>query len=353
MKHLTLTTPSWRNVHMSRLQAKKFKLNLTSLQHKWARDKKNFDAKGKIWDVKRLTKVDTNLQQPATQPAASIPKHFYFSDPCERASALMPAATSALHELRENLREVDQKLQQHCNAHKTFSIVGFDPGRVLIWPTNTTQDFEHDGRNIKVSDFRAFLQSNPKYAVIDQFWDCYMNQITTHFMPRLNREKPGITHEEAVDYLQSYGSLWLVSYPPNHGFHMHIDNLLRSDATVFTVGLGRPTVYDMVSLLQNNHEDGQLIRAVAPEGVLAMLDGESRYHWAHGVPDGHPAEKFTIVFRLFHPPELQEHVDFSPILQTNMYTMIHDGESQQISTPYHINLDADVRKYLDSVSESQ
>ena len=47
----------------------------------------------------------------------------------------------------------------------------------------------------------------------------------------------------------------MIKYEDRCGMFMHIDSLLRSDATVFTVGVGRDVVYDMTRAIDRNPDD--------------------------------------------------------------------------------------------------
>ena len=115
MSKLNLETPTWHYVAMTPQQKRRFKLNLTRLRRKWDADMDNFDAKGRIWDVKRLIRVDTHFGQSLQGQADFAPEHFFFSPPPTSALALLKATTSALHTLRLNLHEEDQRLQEHCH----------------------------------------------------------------------------------------------------------------------------------------------------------------------------------------------------------------------------------------------
>jgi len=54
------------------------------------------------------------------------------------------------------------------------------------------------------------------------------------------------------------------------------DNLRRSDATVFTVGVGREVVYDMTTVIdRKKSQEVSMIRSCNPEGTIIVLDEEA------------------------------------------------------------------------------
>jgi hypothetical protein len=118
----------------------------------------------------------------------------------------------------------------------------------------------------------------------------------------------------------------------SRGSNLHIDNLLRCDATVFTVGVGRDVVYDMAQVLDSNPREGPtILRSSNPEGTMMVLDGESRYKWAHGIPCSTQSKggrdsvkkqtKYTLILRLLHHEELSREIGICKEIGTKMYTM--------------------------------
>ena len=111
--------------------------------------------------------------------------------------------------------------------------------------------------------------------------------------------------------------------------YMHIDGLLRSDATVFTVGVGRDVVYDMTRALGRNKDDKvSIIRSSNPEGTMMVLDGEARYKWTHGIPGSraHNGVKYTIIVRLFHTAGLVRPIGKCIEFNTEMYSITSSTE---------------------------
>jgi len=79
--------------------------------------------------------------------------------------------------------------------------------------------------------------------------------------------------------------------------HCHVDNLNHGRGPIVTVNIGPKIYYDMIPIyyLKNDHYPMR-IRVHNNEAVI--LDGESRYCWAHCIPYGYPkaSEKFTLKF---------------------------------------------------------
>jgi hypothetical protein len=68
-----------------------------------------------------------------------------------------------------------------------------------------------------------------------------------------------------------------------NGMWIHIDNLRRSDATVFTVGV--EVVYDITRVIDRKKgQEVSMIRSSNPEGTIVVLDEGTWYKWGHAVP---------------------------------------------------------------------
>jgi hypothetical protein len=125
------------------------------------------------------------------------------------------------------------------------------------------------------------------------------------------------------------------------GFGLHIDNVLRADATVFTIGVGRPVVYDMTRVLGRNKGDEVcIIRSSNPEGTMMVLDGEARYKWAHGIPT-HNGFKYTLVIRLANTARPVRPIGKCIELNTEMYSIEPEPQSETQSNT-HIGAHSDL-----------
>ena len=63
------------------------------------------------------------------------------------------------------------------------------------------------------------------------------------------RQKPPAPAAAPAAVRLHNGMLYLLKYAPSYGIWMHIDNVLRSGANVFTIGVGRDVTHDVVQVI--------------------------------------------------------------------------------------------------------
>jgi hypothetical protein len=94
-------------------------------------------------------------------------------------------------------------------------------------------------------------------------------------------------------------NLGIIRYSPGAGFQTHIDNIVRSnreEGPVFTMSLGGSGLkcVDMFPVI--DHWDAPR-RICTPVGSIILMDGVSRLQWSHGIPEGDPTERWTIMIK--------------------------------------------------------
>jgi hypothetical protein len=321
---LELETPKWKLVTTTKRQQKAFAIDLGQKLNEW--HKKNWNDKERIWDLKQHIRVMTFGTQ-KTQPwSGHVPPHVFKVSPPPEAKQLLPKVTEAMHDLFGHLLNINSDLDKFMHCKQDF-IQAYQENKFIVWPTNSTHDYEEHGKAIAMQDLRDFLQST-KYKVIDDFLSIYLNMIVSDLATRI-----GKTEDDIMQYFRDKGTLYLLKYVPSGGIKMHIDNLLRSDATVHTIGFGRDVVYDMVQVIpETNGYKMPMLRCTNEEGTMMIIDGKSRYMYGHAIPyAGRHSKseeqrnfercKYTIIIRLFHHGEITTNVGYCKELQTYMYSM--------------------------------
>jgi hypothetical protein len=128
------------------------------------------------------------------------------------------------------------------------------------------------------------------------------------------------------NFLDEQGSILFIKYEIRNGIWLHVDNLERTDGgPICTINIGPPDInIDFVPVMHSSSGESSLIpfRANMNEGDMLMMQGESRYEWAHGIPYGLNAEKYTIVFKFTRPPpNLTEIVSYNKLLGLNVIAL--------------------------------
>ena len=123
------------------------------------------------------------------------------------------------------------------------------------------------------------------------------------------------------DVLEENSNLGIIRYHPGAGFQTHIDNIVRSSGSVgpvFTMSLGENTgtkYFDMFPVVE--HEKHTPVRISTPMGSIILMDGISRLEWSHGIPEGDPTERWTIMLKF---KQISRHtVKFSELLKTKIF----------------------------------
>lgn len=224
----------------------------------------------------------------------------------------MPSETEVMYQelnrLFSNIRAADTHLR-HNIKRKTSLVCKYKSRGLTYFPTNSPRDYELHGRAVSVHNVRQLLQEY--YPAIDQYW----NRYETCIAKMLNIDK---------SELENHGHLVFLRYSSKTGMWLHLDNLLRSDSTTFTIGIGRNhCVYDFAPTLLHRYTKEPLssLRTTFPNGSLCAMDGEARYQWSHGVPYGMEGIKFTIIFKLQHLEHRKKNLGTEPTINCCMYTM--------------------------------
>jgi hypothetical protein len=87
---------------------------------------------------------------------------------------------------------------------------------------------------------------------------------------------------DALPSLLSNSKLVIARYSSNKGIYTHIDNVKRSDGIVLTLSVGTDNTYYDVIPLDNSQPS---MRLHIKEGEPVVMDGLSRYVYAHGIPN--------------------------------------------------------------------
>ena len=304
-------------------QGQHLDLDIESLAVDW--QDKQYNSKERIWDVKRRIRLKTYLSQKHQKGIATdIPSHLLCVHAPDKAKSLLGQTKRALDFLFAHILDVNSTYVEMMHHEKEHYVARYKDRGLVYFPTNTTHDYERHGRCTTPASFRAFLQSDQRFRVIDDFWAQYMEIILQHLVGSEN-----ITDTQRADLeniINEQGTLYLLKYESGAGIWMHIDNLLRSDSTVFTVGIGRNVVYDATRIIGREKESPiSLLRTHNPEGTMMVMDGAARYEWAHGVPydsKKRNGTKYTIILRLFHHEKLSRYVGKCVELDADMYTML-------------------------------
>ena len=316
-------TPRWHYVQLGEKHASHLNLDMEALEKKW--NKLNYNCTERIWDLKRRIRIKTWLSQKQVNGIVTdIPSHVMCVNPPAKAKSLFSQTKLALDFLFSHILDVNSQFVEMMNHEKEMYIASYKNRGLVYFPTNKLHDYEMRGRCDSPEQFRAFLRSDARLEVIDDFWAEYMKIICQHLTgSRSITEQQRVELEEIIN---NQGTLYLLKYEPGAGIWMHIDNLLRSDATVFTIGLGRRVIYDMTRVIgRQKGTPVTLLRSSKPEGTRMVMDGASRYEWAHGVPYGgkkRNGTKYTIILRVFHHKRLSRFVRKCKTLDVDMYTML-------------------------------
>jgi hypothetical protein len=324
-----LRVPKFQKLELTDEQRKKLDLDVPAMLRDW--DNNHFTCTERVWSLKKDIAVPTYLSQRILdEPVRDVPPNFFCMYPPPEASRKLPDTKAALDFFFSHILNINSKFSALENHQRDNYIVSYKNVGTVYFPSNALHDYEQHGRCSKPNAMRHLLQSDEKLRAIDDFWGIYMKEIVKHLA---GTEKVSERQRERIeDLINEHGDFILLKYAPGCGRTMHVDNLLRSDATVFTVGVGRDVVYDMARLLgRKPGEAPSILRSTNPEGTMMVLDGESRYKWAHGIPCSSQSKggrdsvkkqtKYTLILRLLHHEELSREIGICKEIGTKMYTM--------------------------------
>ena len=329
-------TPQWKYITLTTEQRNLRLPDMKELVKKWQIS--NYTPSERVWDLKEQIKVQTYAEQACTlEPVHDTPANIVCMPAPVDAKVILLETKLALDLFFSHVADTNSKFAAQLHHARNNYVVNLEKAGFTIFNFNPTKDYEKHGRVSSPKEIRAFLQSTPEFKVIDDFWSTYMCVLVEHFAATTKLQRSDIE-----SLINDHGDFCIIKYRPGFGLYMHIDNLLRSDATVFTVGLGRKVVYDMTRVI--GREPGEpgdsmsIIRSSNPEGTMMVLDGEARYKWGHAIPysTGKDGVKYTIILRLFHTPELSQVVGECAELRTTMYSTTSSTKAEpQIDTHHH------------------
>lgn len=201
-----------------------------------------------------------------------------------------------------------------------------DDGKTF-WPSWRLAKAAHQSEwymPVNTQSVMTLLKANHFDSILKLFKHHYDHILTSIYTAR---KTDTLSYQELEHHINQNSTMQFLKYRPNDGMNQHIDNLLRSDATVITIGVGRDVVYDMSPVLHRHHKmRGQIARVTLPEGSAVVMNGDVRYHWTHGVPKTQDkSTKYTMIWMLHHTDEMiKNHVevcDFTCILGCKTYAL--------------------------------
>ena len=332
---------TWQLVHPTpRTEAKLNTRHIYRLIRKWNRlPKRKWDRKlgrfvstvgnYRLWDLKPLLHDCKTYITDETEPIPSktdIPQGLNFF-PFESDKTVLRTACSEMERLFTNLHSY------HSEFDSDIIRISTKDGK-CFWP-------EFDFHLIQSKRFKDQWELNDCYLPLNT---TFMTQwlyghgfhrtleLFNHHYDSVIKsiyESQEVKTDSITDlkrHISEHSTLQFLKYEPGVGIIAHIDNLLRSDATVITIGIGRDVVYDLSPILHPEHKfKGKVIRATLAEGSAVVLNDDVRYHWTHAVPYGIEGVKFTMIWKLYHTKKmLSNHVErgkFSSILACPMYSL--------------------------------
>jgi hypothetical protein len=318
------TIPEWRYIALDKRQRKKLeKVDVQEFVKSWEENKTL--PGDRIWELRRAMKVQTFIQQKEDmrRKVLDFPLGLCMHPP-DTAATMLRVTNVALDSLFANVKESETKFDDYLrNIHQTRPNYVFAKEEIGYTTFNycSHEDYEKYGRVSSPKNFRGFLKSESEFVAIDQFVSIYIERIAQYFCGSADATPDNIARIQRI--INECGDLVIIKYEDQKGMSQHIDSMLRSDATVFTIGVGRGVVYDMSRAIgRNKGDEVSIIRSSNPEGTMMVLDGEARYKWTHGVPHSHKQNgtKYTIHICFFHAAGLTKCIGKCEELDTDMYS---------------------------------
>ncbi|NCX06250.1 MAG: hypothetical protein EBW68_10800, partial [Actinobacteria bacterium] len=317
--------PKWRYIAITEEQRKKLaEVDVQALVKSW--EEKKLPRQERIWFLKQEIQVSTFIEQTADLEKEvlhiDIPPGVMCMHTPPQAQNLLCETNVALHELFKHLTF------RGLNANPKTKLTMFD--RIPKHPHVAAQI-------ASPKEIREYLRSNAQFEVIDRFWLVYLEKLAQHFCLSVDELISDDCH------------MSILQYEDRGGFFLHIDNILRTDATVFSVGVGRPVVYDMTRVLgRNKRDDVCIVRSSNPEGTMMVLDGEARYKWAHSIPAAHTHNgvKYTLVLRIANTTRPVRPIGKCIEFNTEIYS-IASSEPEHEKTESNPHMHAQHDSFLD------
>lgn len=328
--------PEWHEIILTTEQ-QNTKIDMPALLLRWTEH--NYSSQQRVWDLKELIRFKTYIEQPytTTHPVQDIPSNLVYLQTPPEAIKTLGVTKSALDFLFSHLLDINSEFRALLQKPKNNFIIDNKEDGFAIFNFNHTKEYEKNGRVSTPNELRQFLRSETQLKPIDDFWSKYMDIIVRNLA-----QSAQVTDSERArieSLIDHHGDLCIMRYSEGCGMPMHIDNLLRSDATVFTVGLGRDVVYDVMRVIgRENNDQLSIIRSCQPEGTMMVLDGEARYKWGHSIPYSHSRTnksshnndhtKYTIILRIFHTSGLSHNIGRCGEIGADMYSISKPKQEQ-------------------------
>eukprot|EP00961_Rhodomonas_salina_P257510 3479985-Rhodomonas_salina.3 len=262
--------------------------------------KNRHNPKDRLWLANRYLRIQTHVNTPDSAWNGITPRHLYRFLNDNPVMLLQQAAAS----IKQYFIDIAHPMHPMHNRTCYFEERG-----LTFSPSNTASHFDKDGKAMKMHDFRTVLAA--QYPLLHKLWSKYEREL--ELILGLNEKQ-----------LEQRGTLMFIKYNTGKGLWTHIDNVRRSDGFVVSVGLGVPVLFDMApSLLAGKRgvsNDGFVLRTRIDAGDMILLDGEARFEWCHGIPEGRDTEKYTIFFLCDHISPKCDH--YNKDILERVYTSI-------------------------------
>lgn len=158
------------------------------------------------------------------------------------------------------------------------------------YPKDSSYDFQADGNRIFLFDnLNLFEIIRYTYTLNKKLAKLLLKAITNVVLNLQFKNKKDLIH------IIKNSKLVIPRYNNAQGLYTHIDNVKKSDGLVLTIPIGVDnTIYDLVSL-DNTLESKRLY---IKQGEPVIMDGLSRFIYAHGIPNNIQYKPQTIRFSL-------------------------------------------------------
>jgi len=245
----------------------------------------------RVWYIKSKIRIKTHLNQPSFECNCPLPSGVSiisnpFPDLLQGTRNDMVSLFSYEQSLKKSLR---MPFADYRKSRGLYYIFGFDV---------ETETFT------KFSKAMAMLE---RYEHLHLFCQNYADFLC---------ESLGISKKLFEDEVM----LLLLKYEKEYGLWLHVDNVARTDGVpICTISIGPPDVnVDFIPVVLPSATKIPM-RLNLNEGDMLMMQGESRYEWAHGIPYGLGSEKYTVMYKFNRMEEKIKVVGHSRLLDTDMY----------------------------------
>jgi alkylated DNA repair dioxygenase AlkB len=273
----------------------------------------------RIWFVKSQIRVKTYLSQPLQPTSQALPPGLLIAHSTERERSLLAGARTDIHELFRYEKSLPkEKRLPHMDYLR-------DRGLYYIFGTDIRKaTMQHTAEELKDPRNQPYVRFKDAYRLLHNR-DCpHLAEFCMERAKSLCR-----LFELPFQALEDKCMLLLLRYLPKQGLWLHVDNVARTDGgPVCTISLGPPDVnVDFVPLLEPTAAR-QPLRINIDEGETLIMEGESRFDWAHGIPYGLNDDKYTVMFKFTVMPQYEAEDGYSDLLDTHFYSMKHVHAAQ-------------------------